>query len=283
MASVIGLEGRRPERKRPQTQGNGIRARRDVGELISLEVIPRLLVAHRMRLPDSGLKAEAASAPMLREEAKRLAPMAVRCEAGELLAEVEAILRRGVPAERLFIDLLAPAARMLGEAWERDSVDFVEVTMGLWRLQEVLREIAARAPRASGGGRTALFAPLPGDGHSFGAAMVQESFALAGWEADFVADPSRADLLEAVGARPLDLVALTITCDIPNEPVASLLRAVRSVSMNPHLSILVGGRVPAANPHFALLVGADGTAATCEEAVRVAERLVEGACRAAAV
>ena len=53
------------------------------------------------------------------------------------------------------VDLLAPAARLLGEYWEDDRCDFVDVTMGLWRLQEVVHEIAARAPadRAAGGRR----------------------------------------------------------------------------------------------------------------------------------
>ena len=49
---------------------------------------------------------------------------------------------RGVSIEKLYLDLLAPAARYLGELWNEDLCTFTDVTVGLGRLQRVLRELS---------------------------------------------------------------------------------------------------------------------------------------------
>jgi methanogenic corrinoid protein MtbC1 len=212
-------------------------------------------------------------------QAERIAELAVSLEAHRLLEIVESFLHRGVSAESLFIDLLAPAARHLGRGWEEDRLDFVDVTMGLWRLQEVLRDVASRAPRfdtAMTRG-TALFAPMPGDQHSFGTAMVHECFALSGWDADMLGESSDGELLDLIADRAFDLLGLTLSQDDHIERVSALIRAVRSVSMNPRICILIGGRVCNANPALAAISGADGTAADAPGAVATADRLVRAA------
>ena len=48
--------------------------------------------------------------------------------------------RRAVTLPCLYLDLLAPAARWLGTAWEEDRADFSTVTLGLMRLQHMVRD-----------------------------------------------------------------------------------------------------------------------------------------------
>jgi methanogenic corrinoid protein MtbC1 len=277
MASVIGvgpagtlLESTSKWRRRP---GRPHACPESVGNLIELEVIPRLLVAHSE--PPHGF---AGAAPEISAvEIDRFAGLTINREAHQVLEVAETYLRRGMTVESLFIDLLAPAARRLGQGWEDDSLDFVDVTMGLWRLQEVLREIAARTPRIAAGAfmaRTALFAAMPGEQHTLGTAMVDECFGRAGWDTTLMLEPSRADLLDTVAARSYDLVGLTVSCDAHIEQLPSLIVAVRNLSKNPAISVMIGGRVPNLNPALAALVGADATAATATAAITVAERLV---------
>lgn len=280
MATVIGFEGGRSGSDRHNNKESiEFAGREGLGLLLTADVIPQLLVAYAR--PVRPRRAPGTSvAP---EEVARFAPLAIHCEAGDLLDRVDEIMKRGVEVEQIFVELLAPAARVLGEMWEEDRYDFLEVTMGLWRLQEVLREISGRTVRAAGGTapRTALFTPMPGDLHSFGPAMVQECFILAGWSADLLVSAGHSEIVDAAASRNLDLIGLTLTHDTHIERAASLIRAIRSVSMNPYVSVMVGGRVVADQPGIATLVGADGTAETAAAAVKVAERLV-GAARMAA-
>lgn len=244
------------------------------GAIIEADFIPRFL----MRQPL--VKPAGVDVPVSREEAERFAELPLSLEAGDLLCEAEAFLRRGTSVESVFLDLLAPSARHMGRMWEEDECDFVEVTMGLWRLQEVMREIAARSPpilKAVAGPRRVLFTPVPGDQHSFGALLMDEVFARGGWESEALVDPRRRELLDRIASRTFDLVGLTVTADCPSGALSQLISAIRSVSPNPHLSVMIGGRVVNEDPGLVAIVGADGTASDAREALCVAEQLVENA------
>eukprot|EP01035_Chromulina_nebulosa_P032366 gene32366-43242_t len=105
---------------------------RSLSSLIESEIIPRLMVA------SGGLRDAAVDGPVPGEgsgqiteaEVAALAPLALQIEADELIDYADRILGRGVPVSNLLVDLLAPAARLLGEYWEQDRCDFVDVTMG---------------------------------------------------------------------------------------------------------------------------------------------------------
>jgi methanogenic corrinoid protein MtbC1 len=283
MATIIGFGGKRsrgapdrgsPDRGSPDEAWIGqrpARRRRTIGEVLTLGVIPRLLLSQDRPPAEPAIGDPLISA----QDIAQLAPIALNEPAPTLLDRVEAVMRRGVSAQEVFVDLLAPIARWMGEQWEEDRVDFVTVTMGLWRLQEVLRLVAGNTARADDPGRrAALFAPMPGDDHSFGAVMVQECFDIAGWDTRLLVQPSQKALIDAVAARHFDLLGLTISCDCKVDRLLSLVHGLRSVSANPNLCIMIGGRVPAENPGLVALVGADGTASTAPEAVALADRLV---------
>ncbi len=285
MATVIGLmetaRGYLPTLgSRRRRERIAVRPARDVdvapevvAGLIANQVIPRLLVAHRVEPVAS---AESGSAHVSLAEAVDFAPLALELQADELLDRIDAFLARGVSIDSIFVELLAPAARRLGTLWEEDLCDFVDVTMALWRLQEVVRELSARS--AGGfepqGSRRALFSVLPGDQHSFGTVIVESVFARNGWDTDLLSDCTTADLLDRVARSQFDLVGLTVNADPHIGRLHSLILSLRSVSRNPRVCIMLGGRFLVANPELVDELGADGTAPDALQALETAAQLV---------
>ncbi len=284
MASMsgIGRESLQPSPRSMSGSPTGCHAMLDrLDRVIENEVIPRLLVAHC----DPVLAVREIPMSIAHDEVGRFCHLVLNARAHEVLDAVEHWLARGVSLETVFVEAFAPAARQMGEQWDDDRLDFIEVTMGLWRLQEVLREVAARSPgRLSpvGFARSAVFSTMPGDQHSFGSAMLEECFARAGWDTILLIDGSRRDLLANVSSRRIDLVALTVSLDAHIERLPSVIAALRGVSSNSDLKIMIGGCVPLAHPGLAALVGADGSAMTAIEAVATAEMLVDVTCCTAA-
>jgi len=245
-----------------------------LGDIVEQQMIPRLMLAHS-REPQARMAAPLD--PIAPGFADDFAVNLLEWDADRALREVEALILRGYEIQALYLDLLAPAARKLGALWEEDRCDFVEVTMGLWRLQEVMREVAASTPpmaRTLRAPARALFSPVPGDQHGFGAAMIDEVFARAGWDSEALIDPQRRELLTIISRKSFDLIGLTITNDSPSSAIQSLIRAIRAVSANPAIRIMIGGRMVNANPDLAKDVGADGTAADAFAALEIAERMV---------
>ncbi|MHA7819730.1 MAG: cobalamin B12-binding domain-containing protein [Erythrobacter sp.] len=273
MSGSLGL------RKSPQDENvteNDPLAGDSINSIIEGEIIPRLLMAHSVRAAKSG-----GGSTIDPTDARRFALLPLRVDAANLMEEVDAFLAEGVSVEAIFLDLLAPAARRLGEMWEADECDFVDVTMGLWRLQEVMRDISARVPMdraiAPPDASRALFAPMPGDQHYFGPLMLDEIFAREGWKSTVLTKPLRKELLDCLSREAFDVVGLTLSRDCPSAALSNIIKAMRSVSCNPHLSIIVGGRMINQNPAIVAEVGADGTGADARAAFQVAQRLVQSA------
>lgn len=263
------------ERVRRAASGSREDSRDSVNAIIEGEIIPRLLMAHQ----DSDTPAKMRRGrPIAPEDAAHFAMLPLRLEAASLLQEVDAFIAEGSSVETICLDLLAPAARMLGEMWDRDECDFIDVTMGLWRLQEVMREIAARAPAdlpSLNVPRSALFSPMPGDHHNFGTMMIEEVFSRAGWQSEALVKPDRRELLDRLSQRPFDLVGLTLARDCPTAALSNLIKAMRNASANPKIAVLLGGRMINENPGIVQDVGADGTGADALAALEVAESLVK--------
>lgn len=249
-----------------------------INSIIEGELIPRLMMAHSS---GSQRSKTAGSSEIDPAAAKRFSTLPLSLEACSLLEEVDAFLDDGVSVEAVYLDLLAPSARRLGTMWEEDECDFIDVTMGLWRLQEVMREISSRTPirlkSSAPDAYRALFAPMPGDQHGFGAQIIDEIFARAGWQSTVLAKPLRKELLDMVSREPFDLVGLTLSRECPSAAITNLIKAMRGVSANPYLSILIGGHMINQNPAIVAEVGADGTGADARAALEVAQRLVQSA------
>ncbi len=240
-------------------------------QLIESEIIPRMMLAHCVD------PAQAPLATIAVEEAAALAALVMQLEVDALFAHIDAVLARGVSVATVMIDLLAPTARLLGEYWETDRNDFVDVTMGLWRLQEVVREIAGRASLdrlLATGGRKALFASVPGDQHTFGTMMIDEIFRLDGWVTDRLSMPTTSDLLKCAGSDWFDLIGLTASSACHAGDLKSLIVALRNVSRNPDVCIMVGGPLINGDVDQVAVVGADGTAPDARMALKVAAHLV---------
>ncbi len=250
-----------------------------VNSLIQEQIIPRLLQAHSGGVSRMNAPGVLVVAP---EDAAKFVSLPLVLEADELLDVVEGHIAKGVSVESVFVDLLAASARRLGQHWESDECDFLDVTMGLWRIQEVMRQVALRHPPESPidpRGRSALFSPLPGDEHSLGTLMVEEVFARAGWQTEVLINPKRRELLQIIAERQFDLVGLTISCDCTTGSIADLISAIRSISRAPKVQILIGGQMVNANPGMVEEVGADGTAVDANSFLALADRLVKRSAR----
>jgi len=282
MAPENAREEERERTKLPEKDGID-NAGFELSLLIQNLVIPRL-IADRPE-PGYRLEEQIQSSQYVPVTPRAITPqdvedfslLSTRSDARELLDFVDKCLANGSSVDSIYVDLLAPTARKLGEYWESDERDFVDVTMGLWRIQEILRELTLRIPPpavAGFGQRSALFSTMPGEQHSFGTLMIAECFYRAGWDADIMIEPSQSELIGKFAGRRYDLIGLTVSLDCPKATLSSLVSAIRSVSSNPATRIMMGGRVINADPGLIEECGADATAADAPSAVLLADRLV---------
>lgn len=243
--------------------------------MIEGEIIPRLLLAHGQALNDATAPCE--SAMTAQEQVATLADLALHRDAAAARQFVHARLQSGMTVERLFLELLGPTARRLGEMWEADLCDFTQVTVGLWRLQQVVHEhsptFQSESP-AQSSGRRALILAAPGSQHTFGLLIVGEFFRRGGWLVDGDPTMSIGAALALAGAAHFDLIGMSVGSECHVGAVSSAILGLRQASLNPDVVVMVGGPLAGLHPGLADAVGADGTAPDAASALLLADQLL---------
>jgi methylmalonyl-CoA mutase cobalamin-binding subunit len=226
-----------------------------LSQALEAEVIPRLARASRLaRAVGTGAAIPDAAAVAVFTDA-------VLCGDRSGAADsVDALHADGASFENLCFDLLAPAARRLGEMWGSDDCDFAAVTAGTWEIRRMLRESGARfasvidqAPT----GLCALLVTAPEELHTLGLAFAVEYFRRAGWDVDEAPVPTLGELASSVREHRYDIAGFTIATERRLALLTTSIRAVREASCNPAIVIVVGGSLVGREPRLVTQAGGD--------------------------
>lgn len=174
-------------------------------------------------------------------------------------AFIEVLLARGISHSELYLELLGPAARMIGDLWRDDECSFAEVTMVVSRLHQILHGL-----RSDRGGEieikaapTALMVLAPGEQHSFGLAMACAFFEEAGWQTRQLGENDAESIIEAVATTHYDLVGFSLSHDAHADVLRATIMRMRAASANPDVVVVVGGPAFEVAPELVSHLGAD--------------------------
>lgn len=264
----------------PRPDLRGLDAANDMGmsrlaRTIEEQIIPRLMLAHRAL-------AELPVAPPLdleigADDVKRFARQTLSLDEDEAGAAVHVMRARGVPIERIYLDLLAPTARYLGDLWNDDLCTFTDVTVALGRLQRVLRELSPALGHGvchAAEGRRVLLAPCPGEQHTFGLGMVSDFFRLAGWDVSCGGWGGAEDAVSVVSSAWFDVVGFSLGGKVHIDVLKREIAAVRRAACNRRIAVIVGGPLFLERPDLADQLGADAVATDGRAAPVLSEALV---------
>jgi MerR family transcriptional regulator, light-induced transcriptional regulator len=199
------------------------------------------------------------------------------------LVFVRSLEKEGLSLDSIFLNVLAPAARTLGVMWENDTCDFTQVTLGMWRLHQVMHDLSAAFQHHSQGpdyqqslgnqSRQALLVPVPGSQHSLGLLMVVEFFRRDGWTV--CGDPTLtlAELIKNVKRQHFDVIGISVGTEEEASLVAKTIQAVRASSRNQAIKVMIGGPYVLANPKAVQEMHADASAPDARLAVQVANQM----------
>ncbi len=240
-----------------------------LAEIIADQIIPRLQSIHH-----NGAISKAPAA-FSADEIAEFGALAIGMEAAAPAIYFQKLRGRGHSVESLFETLLAPTARHLGELWKQDRCDFVDVTLGVARLQELLERFELSRERAvSDRYHRALLISTPDEKHMFGVEMVARFMRGAGWEVEIEKGLDARQNAAAVATEWFGVAGVTLSCEAGLEVVAHVISSVRRASLNRSIRIMVGGPAFVHHPELVAQVGADAAAPDAPTAVLLAKKLL---------
>lgn len=232
--------------------------------IVAEHVVPHLVALH-----------DAPPAPARTAEIAALAGLLLGPDNDDAVNYILKLKDGGVSLDDLHAELLEPTARRLGDLWNEDQVDFVDVTLGVSRLQRLVHvfEGLDQIPDYDDK-RRVLLAAAPGEQHSLGSTIVQKFLRAAGWHVWTCASPRIEEAADITAREWFGVVGFSLGSDVHLDMLAAAIAKVREVSLNPRIGIMVGGSAVSRAPELVARLGADGTAANGPAAVILAKKLL---------
>ena len=152
--------------------------------------------------------------------------------------------RQGQSLEDIYIQGITPCARLLGDWWCSDRLDFALSTIASAHLQQLLHDFSAEffqeSPRQSNG-LSLLLLTEPGAQHSMGLFMLSEFFKRDGWVVTVAVPQDVADFKKMFLSDWFDAVGISVSTDRHLASLQTLLPQLREASDNLNLQVFVGG------------------------------------------
>jgi hypothetical protein len=132
-----------------------------LSRVVAEQVVPRLLALHEQAKGADGVS----PGPDLprASDIEELANLVLGSNDEEAAGFILGLKDGGVSLDSLHLELLEPTARHLGELWNQDLIDFVDVTLGVARLQRLVHvfEGLDDVPRRSCARPAGMSGPAP--------------------------------------------------------------------------------------------------------------------------
>jgi hypothetical protein len=248
-------------------------------ELVEKQVIPRLLNVHQLFAVPS--QAPAQEDPDLKQpEFEALTQACLKGDTGQANRIVDALMAKGLDQQRVFMELITPAARQLGVLWEQDLCDFTQVTCGLAIMHQMIYRLGYESPtgpRVEGGAERVMLACAPGSQHFLGLTIVADFFRKAGSEVVLEISSTESELQRAVANEWFDVVGISVALEAQLPTLPSLIQHLRDSSGNPKVCVVLGGPVFFLQTFSPQALGADGIFTDARDAVGAVKRLIHGA------
>lgn len=184
----------------------------------------------------------------------------------------------GTDLEDIYLLLLTPVARKLGEMWEEDESSFTEVTIALWRIKQLMYDLSPIFQQYAEQGKTGssiMLVPLPGSQHNLGLFMVSEFFAKAGWRIWGELAASEEEIVSMAANEWFDIVGLSASVREQFPQLKELIKSIKAKSKNPNVGVIIGSPVFNQFPELKDDLGADMVGMNAEDALEKATFYVE--------
>jgi methylmalonyl-CoA mutase cobalamin-binding subunit len=201
-----------------------------------------------------------ARAPALKEQLLERFIAAVSSLEAQPFEVLKPELRRARVSAEMLADFYIPeVARRLGEAWEQDCLSFAQVTMGVARLQAILREIGSSWSADVLGpvdGPTLLVVLPQGEQHTLGAMVLSGRLRRMGISVSMRIAPALPELAAFVAARGFDGALISIASHDRLESCRRVVKTLKEASMD-NMKVAIGGAIQEDVEEVIRLTGAD--------------------------
>ena len=159
---------------------------------------------------------------------------------------VDSLTAQGLTQEAIFLDLITPAARHLGELWDNDLCSFTDVTCGLALMHHVIYRLGYEfrdGPHTKGDQTNVMLCCAPGSVHLLGVSIVGDLFRREGASVVLEISSTEHELVRAAANEWFDVIGISVALESQLLQLKSLVQKLKKSSGNPNVKVLLGGPI----------------------------------------
>jgi methanogenic corrinoid protein MtbC1 len=276
LMSILSNDSNPSRQYRESSNSNSFECETSLQSVIQFEIIPRLL-SSRKNIGFSSNLENKISLGLTQDEIEEFIELCIDKDIDKSQTFVHRLMHQGVSTEQIFLDLITPAARLLGQKWDEDKIDFTQVTYGLVQMHSIAHEIGFEyqdGPQERSEAKRILIASSPGSMHFLGPNIVANFFRKEGWQVVVEVSPSAKELVHAVANEWFDVIGISVSTQTQLESMRELVEMLKSGSLNPHAALMLGGPVFTIDTHLASKFSADAICVDAKIAVELASSIL---------
>lgn len=183
---------------------------------------------------------------------------------------MNAMLDAGISPAVLIDRYIPLAAEQLGEAWCEDTVSFADVTIGVARLQAMLRDVTGDFYAdlvADSNAPSVLLVVLSDEYHTLGATIAANQLRRCGVSVRLKISVTEQDITNELTSSNFDLLMISASCGQRLELIRKIIDSAKRASHG-RTPVALGGSVVNVDANLKALTGADVVTTDTAEALR---------------
>ncbi len=184
----------------------------------------------------------------------------------------------GMPVKEIYLHVFQPAQYEIGRLWQTNRISVAQEHYCTAATQLIMSQLYPHVFATATNGRTLVATCVAGDLHEIGVRMVADFFEMDGWNTFYLgANTPHPGVIATLVERHAQVLAISATISYHVEAVRELIHAVRQDPAVARVRILVGGYPFNQDIELWRHVGADGSAADAQQAIALANQIVQEA------
>lgn len=185
--------------------------------------------------------------------------------------------QKGTSLQDIYLQVFEPALKKIGSLWEIGEIGIEKEHYFTASTQQIMSQLHLYFPDERQKGYSVVAMSTHGEMHDVGIRMVADFFEMSGWNTYYMGNNvPTANVITAIRERRAMLLAISATMAYHVNTVSNLIQSVRSCEDCSQVKIIVGGIAFQRHKELWRMVGADAYAENAQQAVKVAESLMDG-------
>lgn len=196
-----------------------------------------------------------------------------RSSASHLILDV---IEQGMPIKDVYLQVFQPSQYEIGRLWQTNQMSVAEEHYCTAATQMIMAQLYSTIFNTPKNGRRLVATCVGNELHEIGLHMVADFFEMEGWDTYYLgSNTPTPSILQTLTQRKPDVLAISATMTYHIKLVQDMIEQVRVVDPDGRIKILVGGYPFNIEKELWRRVGADGYASDAEQAIRMANSLIE--------